>query len=64
MLGLIFGIAGLSGTIMLVRYLFPKHRIASAERAYATAYTLYLCSVSKGLLLPDEKTKLRHGLRR
>ncbi|KAK7691425.1 hypothetical protein QCA50_004824 [Cerrena zonata] len=62
--GLILGIAGLSGTVMLIRYLLPKHRIASSERVYASAYTLYQCSVSEGLLLPEEKTKLRERLRR
>ncbi|KAK7691434.1 hypothetical protein QCA50_004833 [Cerrena zonata] len=62
--GLVLGILGLSGTVLLVRYLLPKHRIASLERAYATAYCLYQCSVSEGLLLPNEQTKLREKLRR
>ncbi|KAK7691436.1 hypothetical protein QCA50_004835 [Cerrena zonata] len=62
--GLILGILGLSGSIMLVRYLLPKHRIASAERVYATAYLMYQSSVSEGLLLPEDKVKLRENLRR
>lgn len=61
--GLVLGILGLSGTIMLVRYLLPKYRIAASEKAYAAAYTLYQCSVSEGLLLPGEQTKLRERLR-
>ncbi|KAK7691432.1 hypothetical protein QCA50_004831 [Cerrena zonata] len=53
--GLVLGILGLSGTVLLVRYLLPKHRIASLERGYASAYSLYQCSIAEGLLLPSEQ---------
>lgn len=61
--GLVLGILGLSGTMLLVRYLLPKHRIASLERAYASAYSLYQCSISERLLLPNEQKLMRERLR-
>lgn len=62
--GLVLGILGLSGTIILVRSLLPKHRVVSLERSYAATYSLYQCSVSEGLLLPREQKDLREKLRR